>query len=30
MGSQSLSDLLITVATNAVLAASGTHVDYEF
>ena len=30
MNSQSLGDLLITIATNAMLTAGGTHVDYEF
>ena len=30
MNSESLSDLLITIATNAVLTAGSTHVDYEF
>jgi hypothetical protein len=30
MGSESLGDLLITIATNAMLTAGSTHVDYEF
>jgi hypothetical protein len=30
MDSQSLGDLLITIAANAMLTAGETHVDYEF
>jgi hypothetical protein len=30
MDSQSLGDLLITIAANAMLAAGIAHVDYEF
>jgi hypothetical protein len=30
MSSQSLGDLLITIATNAVLTAGGTHVHDQF